>query len=74
MLDTTPEAAEIQLRALRSIAPRDRLELAVDMSLTARAFLRARLQAEHPDWSVPELTRELLLRLHNGIALPPRPA
>lgn len=73
MTDTTREAAEAQARALRRLSPLARLELAVDMSATARALLRARLRQAHPEWPEGEVDRELLRHtLPNGV-LPPLP-
>ncbi len=48
--DTTPEAAALQLQAVRRLSGPARLDLAVDMSATARALFQARLRAAHPDW------------------------
>lgn len=67
--DTTPAAAAIQLRVLRGLTAAQRLELAVQMSQTARALVAARLRAEHPDWSAKRLSREVT-RLTGGV-LPP---
>lgn len=69
--DTTSAAAEIQAAALRRLSARDRLELAVDMSSVARALLRSRLQAAHPDWSVDDLNRAILRSTLPDAALPP---
>lgn len=41
MTDTTQPAAEAQASALRQLSPLAQLELAIDMSTTARALLRA---------------------------------
>jgi hypothetical protein len=66
--DTTRVAAEAQVAALRRLSPVARLELAVDMSATVRALLRARLRATHPDWSEGTLDREVLRHtLPNGV-------
>jgi hypothetical protein len=64
--DTSPAAAEAQVSALRRLPPERRLELAVDMSLTARALLGARLRTEHPEWSEPEVHRQILRLLFRG--------
>jgi hypothetical protein len=37
-----------------------RLLLALDMSLFARALARARIRQEHPEWTEGEVARELL--------------
>jgi hypothetical protein len=69
--DTTPEAAEQQTEALRRLGAVARLNLAVDLSRTARVFLRARLRATYPEWSELELERELLRHTLPEVALPP---
>ncbi|MGE3601147.1 MAG: hypothetical protein AB7N70_37010 [Dehalococcoidia bacterium] len=60
MSDTSRKAAEAQAQVLRRLSPRARLELAVDMSATVRALLRARLREAHPEWTAGEVDRELL--------------
>jgi hypothetical protein len=72
-IDTSAAAAEAQAVALRRLVPERRLELAVDMSLTARALLGARLRTEHPDWPEAEVKRQLLRLTLVGAALPPHP-
>jgi hypothetical protein len=69
--DTSPAAAEAQVGALRRLLPERRLELAVDMSLTARALVGARLRTEHPEWSETEVHRQLLRLTLAGTVLPP---
>lgn len=70
--DTSQAAAEAQLGALRRLLPERRLALAVDMSLTARALIGARLRTEHPEWSEPEMRRQLLRLTLAGTVLPPK--
>lgn len=68
MIDSSAAAAELQLRILRGLSAVRRLELAVEMSLTARALLRARLRAEHPQWPEAKVEREILrLTLPNAV-------
>ena len=67
--DTSPAAAAVQVGALRRLPPERSLELAVDMSLTARALLGARLRLEHPEWPETEVRRQLL-RLLFGDRVP----
>jgi hypothetical protein len=71
--DTAPAAAAVQAGVLRRLLPERRLEIAVDMSLTARALLGARLRTEHPDWSETEVQRQLLRLTLAGAVLPPHP-
>lgn len=72
--DTSPAAAGAQAGALRRLLPERRLELAVDMSLTARALLGARLRTAHPELSEPELRHQLLRLTLGGTVLPPESA
>lgn len=71
--DTSPAAAEAQAGVLRRLSPERRLDLAVDMSLTARALVGARLRLEHPDWSENVVTRQLLRLTVADADLPPPP-
>ena len=71
--DTSPDAAQAQIRALRKMTGRHRLEVAVEMSLTARALVRARLLKEHPEWHEAQLRRELLRLSHPDVTLPDLP-
>ena len=71
MTDTTWAAAEAQASALRQLSPLARLELAIDMSTTARALLRARLREAHPEWQQRELDRAILRYTLPDAALPP---
>jgi hypothetical protein len=63
VLDTSPEAAEIQARIQERLGGAGRLRLAYDMSIAARALTLAGLRARRPDAS-PE---ELALALHPGL-------
>jgi hypothetical protein len=71
--DTSQAAAAAQADVLRHLLPERRLELAVDMSLTARALLGARLRAEHPDWSETEVHTQVLRLTLAGTVLHPHP-
>jgi hypothetical protein len=71
--DTSPAAAEAQVGVLRRLLPERRLELAVEMSLTARELLVAGLRAAHPDWSEAQVRRQVLSTLHGGAVLPDHP-
>ena len=42
-----------------SMTGEQRLKLALDLSLFARALARARIQKEHPEWSEKEIMLEL---------------
>lgn len=69
--DTTPAAARAQVAVLRQLLPARRLALAVDMSLTARALLVARLRAEHPQWSDARVRHHCLSLTFPELPLPP---
>ena len=71
MRDTSPEAIAIQARIHRSLSGAERLRLAFEMSLAARALSLARLQGAHPEWSEAELRRELLRYAYSKNPLPP---
>jgi len=58
--DTSREAATIQAQIIDRMTVAQRLELAVEMSLAARALAKSRPREEHPTWSDAELDRELL--------------
>lgn len=67
--DTSPEAASMQARVHRKLDGAQRFRIALDMSLTARAFTLARLRRAHSDWS----ERELLLEVVRIAFLPGEP-
>jgi hypothetical protein len=50
----------VQLGLYRSMTGEQRLLLAYEMSMSARALNRARLRDEHPQWSENQIARELL--------------
>lgn len=57
--DTSAEAATLQASIHRRLTGAERFRIALDMSVTARAFALARLRREHPAWSDRELMLEL---------------
>ena len=71
MTDTNRQAGDVQVQVLRALTPLARLALAVDMSVTARALLRARLTQEHPAWAPAAIERELLRHTLPAATLPP---
>ena len=70
MSDTSPEAAEIQASIYRRMTGAERLQLALEMSETARELTLARLRVQHPDRSDRELKRELLRYAFGSDPLP----
>jgi hypothetical protein len=69
--DTSREAAAVQALVLARLTVAQRLELAFEMSATARTLARSRLRMEHADWSDAELDRELLRLAFLPDELPP---
>jgi len=58
-LDTSPKIEAIQIRIIRSMTVEQRLLLALDMSLMMRAFRKAGIRDQHPDWPEKEVMREI---------------
>ena len=58
--DTSPEAQAVQLEYYRSMTGEQRLLLAYEMSMSARALNRARMLREHPEWTEADIAHELL--------------
>ncbi len=55
MRDTTPAAEEVQLDAIRRMAPIQRLVQALELSESVRALALSRLRELHPDRTDLEL-------------------
>jgi hypothetical protein len=58
--DTSAAAQAIQLDIHRSMSGEQRLLLAFEMSIFARALNRERVRQEHPEWTHARVERELL--------------
>jgi len=58
--DTSAAAQSVQLDIHRSMSGEQRLLLAFEMSLFARALSRERVRQEHPEWTPWQIERELL--------------
>jgi hypothetical protein len=58
--DTTPEAWEVYLAALRRIGPEGRLRMAMELSDNARAITEAGIRQSHPDWGERRVRLELI--------------
>jgi hypothetical protein len=54
------EALLAQVRVHRRLSGVERMRIAFEMSLTTRELALTRLRQQHPNWSEPELKRELL--------------
>jgi len=50
-LDTTSEVEEVQVRALRSMTPEQRLDLAIQLTNTSRRLLAAGIRLRHPEYT-----------------------
>jgi hypothetical protein len=57
--DTSVDAHQRQFDAFRSMASRDRLRLADEMSAEVRALVRSGIRARHPDYSAEEVDAAL---------------
>lgn len=60
MRDTSARAAEVQASIYRRMSGSERVQLAYEISMTAREFAASRIRAEHPEWSEADVRRELL--------------
>ncbi len=55
MRDTTREAREVQLEAVRRMAPEERLQRGLELAELVRALLAAGVRARHPEYSEEEV-------------------
>lgn len=60
MRDTSAQAAEVQASVYRRMTGAQRVQLAYEISMTAREFAASRIRNEHPEWSEADVRRELL--------------
>ncbi len=70
-LDTTPEAAAVQMEIHRRMGPEGRFRLAVEMSETARSFAKAGIRTRHPELDDAGVAAELMRQLY-GVTPGPR--
>ncbi len=63
MNDTTDEAEEVRLRALRAMGPTKRLAMALGWSTSVRALTREGLRRQFPGCTERELHRRMAERL-----------
>ncbi len=63
LTDTTIQAEQIRLRALRAMSPSKRLSMAVGWSQSVREMSRAGLRRQFPHLTEKELLRHLSERL-----------
>lgn len=58
-LDTSPEIEEIQIKIRRKLTPRQRLQVALDISYCCRELRKAGIRRNHPEWSEKQVMIEL---------------
>ena len=58
--DTTPASAALHLEIERSMSGEQHLLRAFELSLFVRELTRAGIRDLHPDWTEPQVQRELL--------------
>ncbi len=63
-LDTSPEAWNAQLTALRAMSGERRVEIALRLTRLAREASRAGIRARHPDYGEAEVRRAFFRLLH----------
>lgn len=63
--DTTPEAAEVQLRIYRRMSPGDRLRQALELTGISRRLLAAGVRRRHPEYD-DEQVRLATIRIWLG--------
>lgn len=61
-LDTTPEAARIQLEVFRRMGPKGRLQAGIALSRTCRELLREGVRRRHPEYDERQI-RLAVIRL-----------
>ena len=62
--DTSKRAAAVQSELQARLGPERRFRLAMEISEFAREFAKARLRAEHPEFSDAEVLRALTVQMH----------
>lgn len=62
-LDTSAEAARVQLAALRRRSPSERLRMSLEMSASVRGFVAAGVRARHPGYTPREVQSEVVRRM-----------
>lgn len=63
-LDTSPEAAALQLQAYRELGPAGRLRIALELSDFTHALAVAGIRRRHPELSEPDARRKLAEMLY----------
>lgn len=68
--DTSPEIAAMQLEIRRRMTPEQRLQVAFELSDTARAFRKAGIRREHPEWSELEVMHQIIREAFHSEPVP----
>jgi len=58
--DTSPAIRKMQLEIERAMTGEERLLQALEMSAFARELAKSKIRSDHPDWSEPQIAREVL--------------
>ncbi len=69
--DTTPEAKALQIRIQSAMTGEQRITLAYEMSMFARDLAKEGIRRDHPEWTEPQIARELLRLAFLPAPLPP---
>ncbi len=57
--DTSPEIEAMQLEIRRKMTPEQRFQVAIEISEAYRAFRKAGIRKQHPDWTERQVMIEL---------------
>ena len=60
LTDTSPKAKKLQMQIEAALTGEQRLLEALEASLLVREFAKSGIRSTHPDWSEPQVTREVL--------------
>jgi hypothetical protein len=61
-LDTTPEAARIQLEVFKRMGPKGRLQAGIVLSRTCRDLLREGVRRHHPEYDERQIRLAVIRR------------
>jgi hypothetical protein len=70
-LDTSPEAARVQIEILRNMTGEQRLKIVFKLTDFMRRMALSRIRSEHPEWTAWQVKRELLRIAFLPEPLPP---
>jgi hypothetical protein len=58
--DTDPKIEAMQRQIERAMTGEQRIQEALEMSVFAREFAKAKVRTDHPEWSEAQVAREVL--------------